>query len=165
MSYKQICKPPFTLQFTHQVQHLSSYRYIKRAYRLICDYEFRLHYKCPCYTYALPLSAGKLMREAACKFRQQANIQQRFIDQLCTLLSGQVLSCAVCTLRNNVINFSTLVKACHGVLKYHLNFRYNLLIEFWRNFTVYTLAFICYCSGAGWMDSHYGAAYRCFTRT
>ena len=68
--YEQIRQPAFLLQLAHKVQHLRAYGYIQRAYGLVRYYKLRVHNKAARYAYALALSAGKLMRKTACKFRQ-----------------------------------------------------------------------------------------------
>ena len=78
--YEQIGQPALLLQLAHQVQHLRTDGYVQRAYRFVRNYEFRFHYKASGYADTLTLTAGELVREAACKLRQQTNVRKRLAD-------------------------------------------------------------------------------------
>ena len=163
--YEQVGEAVLLLQLAHQIEHLCADGYVQRAYGFICNYELRLHYQRAGYADTLTLTAGKLMREAAGKFGKQTNVQQRLLNHFAALFLAQVLAYVLQAFAYNVVYLGPFVKACHGVLEYHLNILGDLLIQFLGYFAAYAFAVEQYFAGGHWVDADYGTADGGFTGT
>ncbi len=147
------------MQIGKQIEHLRPYGNVQSAYRLIRNYQLRMHNKHARNAYALPLSAGKLVREARCKFGRKPNVQHGLLDLQLPFLLRREAAYVIQPFRNDVVYLCALVERGHGVLKYHLYLFDDFPVRFLVYFAAYALSLKEYFTRRNGIYADYCAAY------
>ena len=155
---EQVGDAAFLLQAAQQVQHLCTDGHIQCADGLIGNDELRLHDQRPGDTDALALSAGKFVRKAGSKFRQQAHVPQSLPYSLLPLGGGEVGPDVLQALAHDVAHLGALVQRGLRVLKDHLDLFDDLPVQLAGNSAVDLLALIKDLAAGGGQNAQDGAA-------
>ena len=139
---EQVGDAALLLQLAQQVEHLRPDGHIQCADGLVRHDELRLYDQRPGNADALALPAGKFVGEAAGKLRQQTHIQKRLPHLLLPLRGGKLRAHVLQALAHDVAYLGALVQGGLRVLKDHLNFPGELLIQRAGNFAVDALTLV-----------------------
>ena len=88
MRDEQIGETLFLLKLAHQVEHLRADRYVQRGHRFVADHQIRVQDQRTGNADSLPLSAGKLVREAVQVLFAQTDLLQHLNHALAAFLLG-----------------------------------------------------------------------------
>ena len=137
MRYEKIGESELPLKILQHVYNLRLNGNVKRAYRFIAHYEFRIYRQRPRYAYTLALAAAELMRITVGMFAHQPHTVQQLIYPPALFLLRFKIGMKIQSFTYYVHNRHARIERSIRVLEYHLH-----LFAVWQQFLFGKVAYV-----------------------